>query len=120
MRMLAIMFVLVGLTVVAAGCTTGTVGSGAENAPTEAPSVIKTPEIIRILEEERIESVSTRHSQRISIRLKDGRKFKGLYVHAEAGKYSRDKDLYDILNLAMHIRENRPAREVKGWTVICE
>ncbi|MFC1859888.1 MliC family protein [Thermodesulfobacteriota bacterium] len=86
----------------------------------KGPSVIETPEIVRILEEERIESVATTHSQTIYIRLKDGREYKGTYVHAQAGRYSDDDHLFDILNLVSHIKKKRPPEEVGGWNIMCE
>ena len=84
------------------------------------PSVIGTPEIIRILEQEIVETISTKHSQWIHIKLKNGREYKGKYIYDQAGKYSRNDKLWDILNLVMHIRKNRPPEEVNGWRIGCE
>ncbi|HUS47802.1 MAG TPA: pitrilysin family protein [Phycisphaerae bacterium] len=86
----------------------------------KVPLAIKTPEIIRILENEQIEFIATAHSQTIHIRLKDGREYEGKYVHAEAGEYSDDRKLFDILNLVTHIKKHRPPEEVKGWMILCE
>lgn len=86
----------------------------------KVPFVIKTPAIIRILEKEQIESISTTHAQTIHIRLKDGREYTGKYVHTEAGKYSDDRKLSDILNLVMHIKKNRAPEDVKEWMIWCE
>jgi len=114
------------------------VGCGNEDAPERtgiAPSadevtalrirahgatVIETPEIVRILEQEPIAFVFTSHAQWISIELEDGRKYGGKYAHGEAGKYADDPQLSDILNLVMHIRESRPPEEVKDWQILCE
>lgn len=82
--------------------------------------VIKTPEIIRILEKESIVSISTTHSQSIYIRLKDGSRYKGKYIPKEAGKYSTITNLSDILNLVVHIKKQRPPDEVKEWRICCE
>ena len=86
----------------------------------KGPFVIDTPEIVRILEEEVVDFDSTTHAQRIGIRLKDGREYMGRYVYEEAGEYAKDKQLSDILNLVMYIKENRPAEEVDGWRIMCE
>lgn len=75
---------------------------------------IDTPEIIRILEKETLASVSTYHSQRIHIRLKDGRMYVGTYEQEKAGKYSKDPKMFDILNLTKHILDKRPPADVKG------
>ena len=94
------------------------------NTPTEplqsGPSEIETKEIVRILEQEDIDSISTSHSQKIYIRLKDGREYEGTYEHSQAGKYSTDEHFFDILNLVMHITKNRPPEEVKDWQIIME
>jgi hypothetical protein len=45
------------------------------------------------LPEEAIQFIATTHSQSVSIQLKDGTEYRGLYVHAEAGKCSDDKRL---------------------------
>jgi len=89
-------------------------------AAKKGPQEIKTPEIIRILQKESIRMIGTTHSQHIFIHLKDGRKFQGKYVHAEAGKYKEDKNLFDILNLAMHIIKNRPDDAAKDIMIMCE
>ncbi|MCP4645339.1 MAG: hypothetical protein GY851_33155 [bacterium] len=122
--------------VVLAGCSgnpPGTGGKGTEGEPgasTQSASQMKaghpgrntidTGEIIRILEKEQIRGIGTAHNQSISIELVDGRKFLGTYVPEEAGKYSADKNLSDILNLVMHIKKNRPPEEVKNWNIWCE
>ncbi len=74
---------------------------------------IDTPEIVRILEEESITRISTSHSQTIYITLADGRRHGGIYEHEKAGKYSKDRKMWDILNLAKHILDNRPKEEMK-------
>ena len=79
--------------------------------------IIQTPEIIRILETENIVYVATSHSQEIHIQLKDGRRFKGTYDQSEAGPYSNHEQLFDIYNLARHIKNNRPEKEVKHWSM---
>ena len=81
---------------------------------------VDTEEIIRILEEEQIDFTASTHSQVIYILLKDGREYEGKYVHSEAGVYSKDPDLFDILNLAVHIKEKRPPEEVEDWGIITE
>lgn len=86
----------------------------------QEPIVIQTPEIIRILEKESIESISTTHAQNIYIQLIDGRTYKGKYIYTESGKYADDPQLYDILNLVIHIKENRPDKETRDWTIACE
>jgi len=93
--------------------------AGSSTAKPE-PSVIQTPEIVRILAEERIKFVGTSHAQAIYIQLEDGREFQGKYVHAQADKYAEDEKLFDILNLVMHIKKNRPPEEVEGWHIVCE
>lgn len=80
----------------------------------------ETREIIRILEEEDIDSISTSHSQEIDIVLKDGRHFHGKYVYQHAGKYAEHDDLFDILNLVLHIQEQRSIEEDLSWTIVCE
>lgn len=89
-------------------------------AADEDPVAIKTPEIIRILETEDIARLMTSHRQTIYIRLKDGRRYRGTYVHADAGRYAADANLSGILNLVMHIKANRPPDDVKDWSIICE
>jgi len=91
-----------------------------QTTPPSKPVPIETPEIIRILEKEALKSVSTRHSQRIHITLKDGRKFTGLYEPERAGNYSENSKLSDILNLVSHIIDNRPHGEVKDVGIRCE
>lgn len=88
--------------------------------PQKEPVSIDTAEIIRILEEEDIEYISTTHSQAIHIQLKDGQEFEGIYVHSQSGKYANKEDLFDILNLVMHIKDKRPPEEVKDWIIKCE
>lgn len=80
----------------------------------------ETAEIIRILEEEQIDAISTTHDQRIDITLKDGRHFHGSYVHAAAGKYADDESLSDILNLVLHIQERRPSEDSRLWKIMAE
>ncbi len=124
------------LCLVAAGCTTDLpedrTGRTPEETPVKrniekpgdtvqkGPSVIETPEIVRILEKESVEFVATTHSQTIYIRLKDGREYNGTYVHAQAGKYSHDDHLSDILNLVHHIKRKRAPEEVGEWGIACE
>ena len=91
-----------------------------ESAAKNEPSVIETPEIVRVLEKGAVSAVSTTHAQTIWIRLEDGRQYRGKYMHAQAGRYAADEQLFDILNLAVHIKQTRPAEEVKGWRIICE
>jgi hypothetical protein len=68
------------------GCT-ATLGTQAgAQAEQDEPTVVKTPEIIRILEEEAVAFIATRHSQTIHIRLEDGSQYRGTYVSAESGK----------------------------------
>jgi len=83
------------------------------------PLRIDTPAIIRILEQEDILFISTDHSNRIEVELKDGRAFEGTYVQAH-GKYAQIKGLSDVLNLVCHVRDRRPAEETKDWIVECE
>jgi len=89
----------------------------AEPLVREGRTVIDTPEIIRILEEESIEWIMTNHSQTIFIHLKDGHKYEGRYVQAEAGEYS---DHRDIANLVEHIRKKRLPEEGRDWQVTFE
>ena len=84
------------------------------------PTKIDTPEIIRILENEAIAFVGTKHSQRINIKLKDGRTYFGIYEQKKAGKYSKDPKLFDILNLTTHIFGNRPRAETKDISRLME
>ena len=84
------------------------------------PLLITTPEIVRILEQETIESVSTRHSQTIHIKLKNGLRYRGTYVASDAGKYAHDSNLADILNLVIYIKEHRPPEQTRGWGIMCE
>ena len=120
MRALLIVVVLLGLSLTLVACATDVAGEGPTDTPAEGTGAVKTPEIVRILEEEHVVFTGTTHSQRIHIRLMDGREFKGVYVRAQAGKYSRADNLGDILNLVMHIKKNRPADEVKDWQILCE
>ena len=80
--------------------------------------VIKTPEIIRILESEPVNFVATTHSQSISISLDDGRCFRGVYIPKDAPeKYRKDNNLHDILNLSEYIKKKRSFRT---WKTMCE
>ena len=88
--------------------------------PEDTAVEIDTAEIIRILEKEQINSIMTTHSQSIYIILTDGRQYKGTYVYAEAGKYADDPNLFDILNLVMHIQKNRSEEQSKNWQIVCE
>lgn len=76
-----------------------------------------TTEMIQLLERAKIRGVSVYHSQEIHIRLMDGSSFIGKYVHAEAGKYSDDKELSDGYNLVMQIKKNRRSEDVKDWII---
>jgi len=91
-----------------------------ERPERQDPSVIKTSEIVWILETGEIQFIATTHSQSIRIHLRDGTEYRGQYVHAQAGKYSEDEQLADILNLVTHIRRARPAEETKDWSILCE
>jgi len=102
------------------GCTATPDTQAGTRVEQNEPSVVKTPEIIRILEEEAVVFVATTHSQTIHIRLKDGSQYQGTYVSAESGKYSKDPNLSDILNLVMHIKKHRAPEEVKEWQIMCE
>jgi tetratricopeptide (TPR) repeat protein len=86
----------------------------------QKPIDINTREMILLLERAEIAGISTSHSQVISIRLKDGSYFVGKYVQAEAGRYSGDKELFDILNLVVHIKKSRSTEDVKGWMIKME
>ena len=81
---------------------------------------VDTPEMIRILEEEHISCISTWHSQAIDIVLADGRAFSGSYKQSEAGKYSEDPRFFDILNLVLHIIENKERVHSDGITIAME
>jgi len=79
--------------------------------------VIKTPEIIRILETEPVIYVNTSPSQKIDIVLDDGRCFRGVYVPKECPeKYSKALHCNVILNLSEYIRKKRQ----KTWETWCE
>ena len=82
-------------------------------------TIIKTPEIIRLLEEESISYVSTAHSQQIQIQLKDGIRYEGQYVQDEAGRYSTQEHFFDVYNLVMYIKRQRPESETKFWLMKC-
>ncbi len=86
----------------------------------DKPQKIKTPEIIEILETGDIQSISTSHAQGIYIILKNGWKYEGTYVHKQAGKYANIENCFDILNLVMHIKEERSKKENISWLVCCE
>lgn len=92
----------------------------AVNNTSQAITVIETPEIVRILENEDVEYITTNHSQYINISLSDGSQFEGTYLHAEAGEYSKDSNLCDILNLILHIKEARSEAETEEWIILCE
>ncbi len=81
---------------------------------------IKTAEIVRLLETAEIESVSTKHSQVVYIKLKDGTTYKGTYVYEQAGKYAKIKECSDILNLVVHIQKARSKKEKIDWQIACE
>ena len=102
------------------GCSTGS--ASLHDSRVQAVEVVNadTPEIIRILETENIASVSTAHSQVIHIQLEDGTRFQGYYNHREAGEYSEIPHLFDILNLVIHIREQREKSESLDWEIVCE
>jgi hypothetical protein len=79
--------------------------------------VIKTPEIIRIIESEPVIFVSTTHSQNINIVLDDGRCFRGVYLAQEAPEKYRKALLYNnILNLSEYIKKQRR----RTWETWCE
>ncbi|MBW8017665.1 MAG: serpin family protein [Planctomycetes bacterium] len=86
-------------------------GSTANDDSPKTPS--ETDKIISLLENADIRAISTKHSQRIHIALKDGTTFYGKYVQPKTGKYS---NYSDILNLAMHIQKNRNVK----WSIACE
>lgn len=82
------------------------------------PIAIKTPEIIHLLEKETVEYITTDNFQMITIKVKgDKCYYRGKYLHSQAGKYSEDDRFRDIQKLVMHIKNNRPAEEVKSWKV---
>ena len=109
----------VRLVVLSGHATKGTWASLAE-MELDASVEVSTTEIIRVLEQESIATISTTHAQRIDIELSDGRQFRGTYKHAEAGKYASDPKLFDILNLVSHILGRRPKNQVKGIVIECE
>lgn len=98
----------VTLLLILAACT----DKSSERPGCRAAELIRTPEIVRILENEDIAYTSTTHSQHISIQLTDGSRYVGRYVPSEAGKYA---SITDILNLTIDIRNKRPPAEVKDW-----
>jgi hypothetical protein len=82
------------------------------------PISIKTHEIIRLLEKESVEWITTHPYQMVSIKIKDNKRFyRGRYLHSKAGKYSKDKDLDDIQKIVKHIKNNRSPAEVIGWKI---
>jgi len=92
------------------------------SAVSDKPKEITTPEIIQLLEKEQFTSISTHHSQRIEIVLKNGEKYSGKYDQSKSGKYSTDQHLFDIYNLTRHILRNRAANgneDVSG-VIMCE
>ncbi len=80
-------------------------------------TVIETPEIIRILEEEKIQIAITTHSNYIAILLEDGKSYGGTYVNSQAGKYADNQELYSACAIVGYIREKRISEE---WELICE
>jgi len=88
--------------------------------PEIEPSIVETPEIIRILENERIKEVLTSHSQHIYIELEDGRRYQGKYHRNQAGNYANDFNLGDILNLVLHIKKHRLDKDAGRWAIGCE
>lgn len=82
------------------------------------PISIKTHEIIRLLEKESVEWITTHPYQMVSIKIKDNKRFyRGRYLHFKAGKYSKDKDLDDIQKIVKYIKNNRSPAEVIGWKI---
>jgi hypothetical protein len=76
---------------------------------------IDTSEIVRILKNENVTFVGTSHRQDISIYLKNGSHYEGVYDYTKAGAYS---DTRDVLNLVVRIKKERP--ELKDMRIICE
>ena len=112
MKRISILIIAIGL--FSFGCTQSQTPE--QQSEDESSNEIKTPEIIRILEEEDIELIFTAHDQTICIKLEDGREFGGKYIYEQAGKYSENQNLFDILNLVVHIEENRNEQ----WKIACE
>lgn len=84
------------------------------------PKEIKTAEIVKLLETADIDMVATSHRQAISIVLKDGTTYTGVYVHKQAGKYAKIKKCFDILNLVKYIQKERNKKEKIAWGIMCE
>lgn len=82
---------------------------------------INTSEIIRILENEDVVSVSTSHLNFISIKLGNGELYYGKYNQNNAGKYYTENPfLDDVLSLVGHIESKRRINGGKKWKIICE
>ena len=87
------------------------------NAPEKYPGPeksekITTKEIIRILEHARIRATTTTHSGNITIYLKNGKRYDGVFVAAEAGEAFSGMG---ASNVVRHFLNTRPADEVIEW-----
>ena len=76
------------------------------------PNNLSTAEIIAVLQQEDIKSISTSHAQDIEIHLKDGTNLAGKYRSEDAPPEFKD----DILNVSQAIKKKR----IKKWETMCE
>ena len=83
----------------------------------EESEQVTTKEIIRILEHGQVIATTTAHSGHITIWLKNGKRYDGVFVAAEAaGIFSK----MGASNVVAHFLENRPADEVDEWRLNAE
>ncbi len=90
---------------------------GCANYDPADPRNLTTPEIVAILENAPVQQIATSHSQHISITLKNGTSYFGLYRPDEVPPaYKSHPEKFDILNLSEAIK----AKRWKKWNTICE
>ncbi len=82
----------------------------------QKPIEINTRQIIRLLESGDIKTIATKHSQRISITLRNGESYSGKFNPDDAGEYAKIPNLREIGNLTGHIKKMRGEEETKDWS----
>jgi hypothetical protein len=102
------------------GTEVATTESDKVEVTSEKMIIIKTPQIVDMLENGDIVYISTSHDGMIDIELKNGKTNRGWYRHSEAGKYSKEQELSDVLNLVNHILKGRPESEIEGIEIEME
>jgi len=71
------------------------------------PNALTTEEIISVLKYESIDLVGTTHSNHVSITLKNGAHYSGIYNPLDIPEYRRNKSLHPASNMVEHIKKWR-------------